>query len=176
MTALFHTAGQILAGIELLTDLSLAAVALMALGRLADLIKLIYAAGRLTGHAWFTYAVPAILWTADQISYVNSLIDWGFVLTTVVDCLKVIASAIGAGVLWLWAIRCDYIRRNTTPIEPTATPVVALVATPAAPAAIAPTQPTATVKQLRRQAREAGIPSKHWKSAKKHELIALLAA
>lgn len=161
MTALFHTAGQILAGIELLTDLSLAAVALMALGRLADLVKLTYTAGRLTGHAWFTYAVPAILWTADQISYVNSLIDWGFVLATVADCFKVIASAIGAGVLWLWAVRTDYVRRNTVPVV--------------APAPVAPA-PVATVKQLRRQAREAGIPSKHWKSAKKHELIALLAA
>lgn len=70
------TLTSIVSGIELLTELTAACIGLMALDKLATLIRLTYKAGRLTGHAWRTYVVPAILWAADGISWCLAQVDW----------------------------------------------------------------------------------------------------
>ena len=96
---MLHALTAIAGGIELLTDLTLASVVLMALGRIADAIRLTYRAGRFCGWAWFRYGLPALLWTADGISWLNAQIDWRFVADTVVDCFKVIVSLLAAAYL-----------------------------------------------------------------------------
>lgn len=83
------TLSTIAGSIELLAELTAAGIALMLLDKLAAFIRLTYKAGRLTGYAWFTYAVPAILKTADFISWVNSQIDWDEVRSGVIQGLRI---------------------------------------------------------------------------------------
>lgn len=90
---MIHTLTTLASGIELLTDLSIAAVALMALDKIATVVRWTYRAGRFTGRLWFTYGLPAFLVIADSISYVNSMIDWQFAFSVFFDCLKAIGSA-----------------------------------------------------------------------------------
>lgn len=90
---MIHTITTIASGIELLTDLSIAAVALMALDKVATAVRWTYRAGRFAGRLWFTYGLPAFLLAADSISYVNAMIDWQFAFSVFFDCLKAIGSA-----------------------------------------------------------------------------------
>ena len=81
------------AGIALLTQLLEATVLLMLLDKLAMLIRLTYQAGRFCGRLWYEYGVPAVLWLADGISYVNSKIDWLAVAQAIRSSITVIAAA-----------------------------------------------------------------------------------
>ena len=90
---MIHSITAGIAGLEtalgLIAELLSITALFTALNFLSNLIRFTYKAGRTTGYIWFTFVVPAILWLADGISYINSLIDWRFVADTVVDCLKV---------------------------------------------------------------------------------------
>ena len=102
---MIHSITAGIAGLEtalgLIAELLSITALFTALNFLSNLIRFTYKAGRTTGYIWFTFVVPAILWLADGISYINSLIDWRFVADTVVDCLKVIVSALAAAYLTL---------------------------------------------------------------------------
>ena len=93
---MIHSITAGIAGLEtalgLIAELLSITALFTALNFLSNLIRFTYKAGRTTGYIWFTFIVPAILWLADGISYINSLIDWRFVADTVVDCLKVIVT------------------------------------------------------------------------------------
>jgi|DEB0MinimDraft_6_1074348.scaffolds.fasta_scaffold123834_1 hypothetical protein len=86
---MISTLTSLVGGIELLAELTAAGVALMALDRLAAAIRFTYKAGRYVGHLWFTYGVPAVLATADFISWVNSQIDWHEVRSGVIEGLRI---------------------------------------------------------------------------------------
>lgn len=86
---MISTLTSLVGGIELLAELTAAGVALMALDRLAAAIRFTYTAGRFTGHLWFTYGVPAVLATADFISWLNSQIDWAEVRSGVNEGLRI---------------------------------------------------------------------------------------
>ena len=79
-------------GIELVTELLSAAVLLLALDKLATAIRWTYAAGKLTGRLWFRWGLPALLWTADAISWAVSKVDWVQVRSTVLTCLKTLTA------------------------------------------------------------------------------------
>ena len=81
------------AGIALLTQLLEATVLLMLLDKLAMLIRLTYQAGRLCGRFWYQWAVPAILWMADGISWANSQIDWHAVFHMIRSSITAIVAA-----------------------------------------------------------------------------------
>ena len=93
---MIHSITAGIAGLEtalgLVAELLSITALFTALNFLSNLIRFTYKAGKFTGYIWFTFIVPAILWLADGISYINSLIDWRFVADTVVDCLKVIVT------------------------------------------------------------------------------------
>ena len=128
---MIHAITTLVSGVELLTDLTAAAVLLMVLDKVAVAVRWTYAAGRYTGRLWFAYGLPAFLMAADGISWLNAQIDWAFVAGTVVDCLKVIAAALFTVVTLLWDARRRYLAANTiTPV--TIAPVIhplAMVAT-----------------------------------------------
>ena len=128
---MIHAITTLASGVELLTDLTAAAVLLMVLDKVAVAVRWTYAAGRYTGRLWFAYGLPAFLMAADGISWLNAQIDWAFVAGTVVDCLKVIAAALFTVVTLLWDARRRYLAANTiTPV--TVAPVIrplAMVAT-----------------------------------------------
>ena len=60
------------------------------LNAFANAIRFTYRAGKFTGHVWFTYAVPAILFMADHLSDLISRIDWDEVFEVFLDCSKAI--------------------------------------------------------------------------------------
>ena len=128
---MIHAITSLMGGLELLTDLTAAAVLLMVLDKVAVAVRFTYRAGRFVGRLWFTYGVPAVLATADAISWLNAQIDWAFVAGTVVDCLKVIAAALFTVVTLVMDARGRYLAANTiTPV--TVAPVIhplAMVAT-----------------------------------------------
>ena len=102
---MIHSITAGIAGLEtalgLIAELLSITALFTALNFLSNLIRFTYKAGKFTGYIWFTFIVPAILWLADGISYINSLIDWQLVAATFVDCLKVIVSALAAAYLTL---------------------------------------------------------------------------
>ena len=114
---MIHSITAGIAGLEtalgLVAELLSITALFTALNFLSNLIRLTYKAGKFTGYIWFTFIVPAILWLADGISYVNSLIDWQFAIDTFIDSLKVVVSATIAAYLvakpvvtrWLSALR-----------------------------------------------------------------------
>ena len=91
---MIHTLNSLLSGIELLTEISLAGVLLMALDRLAAAIRFTYAAGRLCGRCWFNYGQPALLAAADGISWLLAEIDWTEVRGTLADGARVLIAAV----------------------------------------------------------------------------------
>lgn len=91
---MFTHISSLVAGVELVTELLSAAVLLMALDKLATAIRWTYKAGRFAGWLWFTYGVPAVLATADGISWLNSKIDWRFSASVFFDCLKIVVVAL----------------------------------------------------------------------------------
>lgn len=102
---MIHSITAGIAGLEtalgLVAELLSITALFTALNFLSNLIRFTYKAGKFTGYIWFTFIVPAILWLADGISYINSLIDWRFVADTVVDCLKVIVTVLATTYLTL---------------------------------------------------------------------------
>ncbi len=80
---MIHTITTLVGGLELLTELLSVAVILTVLDKLGTAIRWTYAAGRFTGRIWFSYGLPALLWTADQISWLLAQIDWTEVRDTV---------------------------------------------------------------------------------------------
>jgi len=93
---MIHSITAGIAGLEtalgLVAELLSITALFTALNFLSNLIRFTYKAGKFTGYIWFTFVVPAILWIADGISYINSFIDWQFVAATFVDCLKTIVT------------------------------------------------------------------------------------
>ena len=55
------------------SELITASLLLMLLNTLSNACRAVYSAGKATGHLWFVYGLPALLWTADQLS---ALITW----------------------------------------------------------------------------------------------------
>ena len=124
---MIHAITTLVSGIELLTDLTAAAVLLMVLDKVAVAVRFTYRAGRFVGRLWFTYGVPAVLATADAISWLNAQIDWAFVAGTVVDCFKVIAAALFTVVTLLWDARRRYLAANTAaPVAPAINPLATI--------------------------------------------------
>ena len=112
-------------GIELVTELLSAAVLLMALDWLGTAIRFTYRAGYAVGTVWFRWGLPALLTTADGISWLNSQIDWRFVAATAWDCLKVVAVL----AITAWSLTCDAHKRWVGSVDWSlpATPVPAAV-------------------------------------------------
>lgn len=98
---MISTLTSLVGGIELLAELTAAGVALMALDRLAAAIRFTYTAGRFTGRMWFTYGVPAVLATADFISWLIAQIDWAEARDTLIAFLALLYT----GAEWAWARR-----------------------------------------------------------------------
>jgi len=91
---MIHTLTTLVSGIELLTEISLAGVLLMAIDRLAAAVRFTYAAGRFCGRCWFRYGQPALLAAADGISWLLAQIDWAEVRGTVADGARVLIAAV----------------------------------------------------------------------------------
>lgn len=91
---MFSAIAPLVAGVELVTELLSVAVLLMALDKLATAIRWTYAAGKFTGHLWFTYGLPALLFIADGISAISAQIDWAETAATVRNSFAVIAATV----------------------------------------------------------------------------------
>ena len=115
---------SLVTGVELVTELLSAAVILMALDKLAVAIRWTYTAGRLTGSLWYAYGVPAVLATADAISWLNAQIDWHAVAAAVANGLKVVTALLITAV----SLTCDAHKRWVGTID------WSLPAAPVAPA------------------------------------------
>ena len=115
------TLTSLVGGIELLAELTAAGVALMALDRLAAAIRFTYTAGRFTGRMWFTYGVPAVLATADFISWLIAQIDWAEARDTLIAFLALLLTGAGycwQGINWAWAHREQFAELFTYRYEP----------------------------------------------------------
>jgi hypothetical protein len=91
---MIHTLTTLVSGIELLTEISLAGVLLMALDRLAAAVRFTYAAGRFCGRCWYRYGQPALLAAADGISWLLAQIDWAEVRGTVAAGAKALIAMV----------------------------------------------------------------------------------
>lgn len=113
MTSLFHLAGVADAALAwlvvvqttltaawmawqsvalLCSEVVTVAALLWSINFIATAIRWTYRAGFVVGSAWYRFGLPIVIWAADQLSLLWSLIDWRFVGVVVVDCLKVAAS------------------------------------------------------------------------------------
>ena len=169
MTTLIHFAGALealAAGAAAIWaaagELVTAGALLLALDRLASLIRSTYAAGRAVGTLWFRYGQPALLAAADGISWLLAQIDWAEV--------RAVGLAAGRAALALVITVAAALHAGLIAVSAAMGHRYAALLAPAAPAALPP-----TVRGLRALARERGIPAKRWKSARKAELQLLLA-
>ena len=137
---MIHSITAGIAGLEtalgLVAELLSITALFTALNFLSNLIRFTYKAGKLTGYIWFTFVVPAILWLADGISYINSLIDWQFVAATFLDCLKVVVSALAAAYLTLKPHAVNLLRASQKEISVAAFAFVYWVSCTLAPASL----------------------------------------
>ena len=142
---MIHSITAGIAGLEtalgLVAELLSITALFTALNFLSNLIRFTYKAGKFTGYIWFTFIVPAILWLADGISYINSLIDWQFVAATFVDCLKVIVSVLAAAYLTLKPHTINLLRASQKEISACVFALVYWVSCTLAPASSVLTVP-----------------------------------
>jgi hypothetical protein len=101
MNAIVHLAASVDALLAAITtawaalgEIITAGALLLVLDRIAAAIRTVYAAGRAVGTIWFRYAVPAILATADAVSWLLAQIDWAEVRATVAAGARVLIAAV----------------------------------------------------------------------------------
>jgi hypothetical protein len=103
MSTLFHLAASVDALLAAITtawaalgEIITAGALLLVLDRIASAIRATYTAGRFCGRFWYRYVVPAILTTADGVSWLLSQIDWAEVFATVAAGARVLIAAVVA--------------------------------------------------------------------------------
>jgi hypothetical protein len=101
MSTLFHLAASVDALLAAITtawaalgEIITAGALLLVLDRIASAIRATYTAGRFCGRFWYRYVVPAILTTADGVSWLLSQIDWAEVFATVAAGARVLIAAV----------------------------------------------------------------------------------
>lgn len=165
-------------------------LALQLVDTIARAAAITHQAGRLCGRAWFTYGVPAVLRTADAISWFISTVDWAEALSITRQGLVITASAgITASQLAIPTLCAaserlghSYARLlvgTTTPQQPAPQ---TLPAAPVAPSATRrshrPALDSLRVVELRQLARQRGFKTaggRRIAQATKQALLALLA-
>lgn len=147
-----------------------------------------YRAGRWCGRLWFRDLLPLLLLAAKGCRSLWRRIDWPAVFRVCRAVVVLVIVAVPAarlavinGSAALGARYAAWVTRNdappaAAPVAPLSVPEPAPAALPPAPPAAAPVAPLpATVAALRSLARRRGFPNAAVNSARKAELIALLA-